>query len=562
LSEDSIHYALSNEEYKIHWQRWLKYQVLEQLASIMSVQELDKKSVLQKEPVAREKVRTSEQRNIKRILDHAGGYENYLASMLCDVIANLYDPHTEYMPLGEKQSFEADLGTEGFYFGLSVKENDKGEIEIVRLMPGSPAWNCGELNKGDILLKLAWEGKDSFDLRGASQEEVSELLDGPVNSRMLLTVRKANGVEKTTSLVKEKIRNEDNTVRGFVLKSEKKIGYIYLPDFYTDLEGSTNASSANDVAKEIVKLKKENIDGLILDVRYNGGGSLREALDMAGIFIDEGPLCMIREKTGKVSSLKDLNRGTIYDGPLVLLINGQSASASELLGAVLQDYNRGLVVGSNTYGKGTAQVILPVDTTASKGTGGEAYGFVKVTTSKFYRVNGNTTQHSGVKPDIVLPDIFDALDYRESNSSNALPADTVKKNAFYKPLSLLPVKELATNSKARTGAHKGFIEIEKYVRQLRGIRNQPTQPLSLKWDIYIADIEKEETFEQSLHPFAQVTSNRYVVENNSFDSDKLKSDPFLAEVNAAWKKKLVKDIYIEEAFLILMDHIHLLKKTP
>lgn len=559
LSEDSTRYALSNEEYKRRWQKWLRYQLLDQLANMMSAQNLDQKAILKKEPVAREKVRTTEQRNIKRILEHTAGFDNYLASVICDVVANLFDPHTEYMPLVEKQSFEADLGAEGFYFGFSVKENDNGEIEIVRLVPGSPAWKCGELNKGDVLLKLAWEGKDSFDLRGASQEEVSELLDGPVNSRMLLTVRKANGLEKTTSLVKEKIKNEENTVKGFLLKSDKKIGYIYLPDFYTDVEGNSNSSSANDVAKEIVKLKKEHIDGLILDVRYNGGGSLREALDMAGIFIDEGPLCMIKEKTGKISSLKDANRGTIYDGPLVLLINGQSASASELLGAVLQDYNRGVIVGSNTFGKGTAQVILPVDTTGLKSTG--PYGYVKVTTSKFYRVNGNTTQHRGVKPDVILPDIFDALDYRESNSSTALPADTVKKNTYYKQLPLLPLKELASNSKSRTKAHKGFLEIERYVNELRSAKSRPAQAVSLKWDDFIADIRRKESADETIDPFTPVNSNLFVVENSSFDGDKIKVDPFLADVNAAWKKKLGQDIYIEEAYLILIDHILLIKKT-
>jgi carboxyl-terminal processing protease len=560
LMHNSLHYATSNDEYNKRWQKWLKYQVLEELANILSSGGTDKKSVLQKEPIAREKVKASELRNIKKILDHQGGYEHYLASIICDVIANYFDPHTEYMPLDEKQSFESELGTEGYYFGLSVKENDKGEIEIVRLMPGSPAWKCGELNKGDILLKLAWEGKDSVDLRGATQEEVSELLQGPANRRMWLTVRKANGLEKTASLMKEKITNEDNTVKGFLLKGDKRIGYIYLPDFYTDMEGNLTASSANDVAKEIVKLKKENIEGLILDVRYNGGGSLREALDMAGIFIDEGPLCMIKDRNGKVSSLKDLNRGTIYDGPLVLLINGQSASASELLGAVLQDYNRAIVVGGSTYGKGTAQIILPVDTTATAHSGSGEHGFIKVTTSKFYRVNGNTTQHQGVKPDVTLPDIFDGLNYKESAVPNALPPDTVKRNAYYKPLVPLPLNEITAKSSARTKSHAGFGEIETYISLLKNSGKLDSHPVSLKWDNYIADFMREQSGKESL-PFSQKSnSSQYIVQNNSFDLEKLQADPFLAEINAAWLNKIVQDIYVEEAFLILVDHITLVKK--
>ena len=562
LTKDSFRYASNSEEFKKQWQKWLKYQVLDQLAKTTVARKADKKTVLQSEPVARNKVKTAELRNIKKILDPPGGYDEYIASVVCDALANLFDPHTEYMPLFEKQKFEAHLGTEGFYFGLSVKENDKGEIEISRLMPGSPAWKCGELNIGDVLLKLAWEGRDSIDLRGVSQQELSELLNGPANSRMLLTVRKANGLEKTTPLVKEKIRNDDNTVKGFVLKGENRIGYIYLPDFYTDLEGNLNSSSANDVAKEIVKLKKENIEGLILDVRYNGGGSLREALDMAGIFIDEGPLCMIKEKTGKTTSLKDMNRGTIYDGPLALLVNGQSASASELLGAVMQDYNRAIVVGGNTFGKGTAQVILPVDTNASANAGNHEYGFVKVTTGKFFRVNGNTTQHRGVKPDILLPDIFDGLDYRESFSATALSADTVKRNSFYKPLSSLPVRDLVNKSKERTTGHKGFVEIEKYIIWLRNSQKESAIPVSLKWDIYLANAENEEVRRKNILPFNQVNSSVYKAENNSFDLDKLKTDPFLTAVNDTWIKKIVQDIYIEETFLILVDHLKLIKSNP
>lgn len=439
------------------------------------------KSRLQKKDsaIAKKKEAQLLHRHIRKVLDHPSGYENYLAAIYCDVLANSFDPHTEYMPLEEKQDFDASLGTEGYYFGFSLEENENGDTEIGRLMPGSPAWKSGDLNKGDVITKIGWEGKEQVEVAGIEPDELSELLDGSNTDKLQITVRKANGIEKTTSLIKEKIDNEENNVKGYVLKGPESIGYIYLPDFYTGHEGS-NGSCANDVAKEIVKLKKENIRGLILDVRYNGGGSLQEALDMAGIFIDAGPLSMIREKSGKIISLKDMNRGTIYDGPMTLLVNSQSASASELLGAVLQDYNRAVVVGSTTFGKGSAQVIFPVDTSnlplASRNT---EYGFVKITISKFYRVNGRTTQHAGVTPDVALPDIFDGMNYHEAALPAALPSDTIKKNAYYTPLLQLPLGSIVEKSDARVNHNKKFQLIRKYNMMLKDTVTLTEEELSL-----------------------------------------------------------------------------------
>lgn len=399
-------------------------------------------------------------RSIKRTLNHPSGYNKYVASVFCDALANCFDPHTEYMPIEEKQQFDGELGTEGYYFGLSVDENENGDLAIDRLVPGSPAWKCGELNKGDILIKLAWEGKDTIDLMGADRYELSELLQGSNDMVMSLTIKKADGILKTIPLVKEKMRNEENVVKSMIIKGEPKIGYLYLPDFYYGERGAAG-SCAGDVAREIIKLKTQGIAGLILDVRYNGGGSLLEALDMAGIFINEGPLGIIKEKSDKPVTLKDMSRGTIYDGPLAVLVNAQSASASELLAAVLQDYNRAVIIGSTTFGKGTAQIIIPVDTLNRSGA--PEYGFVKVTTSKFYRIKGTTTQYTGVVPDIILPDLFDDLNYHEHALPEALTPDTIAANKYYKPLAPLPVSQLSVKSKIRVAANTKFARIKDQV---------------------------------------------------------------------------------------------------
>lgn len=474
------------------------------------------------------------QHEIRKTLHHPSGYENYVASLYCDAIANLFDPHTEYMPLEEKRDFETSLGKQGYYFGFSLQENEKGNTEIGRLVPGSPAWKCGDLNKGDIVTGIGWEGKESVDVSGLRAGEISDLLKSDDTARLRLTVKKQDGIEKTVSLIRAKIDNEENNVRGYVLKGNISVGYIYLPDFYTAYE--SYGSCANDVAKEIVKLKKEKIAGLILDIRYNGGGSLQEALDMAGIFIDAGPLVMMKERTGRIVSLKDPNRGTIYDGPMTVLVNGQSASASELLGAVLQDYHRAVIVGSTTFGKGSAQVILPVDTNTavpitSRNT---QYGYVKVTTSKFYRVTGGTTQHAGVTPDIVLPDIFDGLNYHESALPSALPADTVRKNEYYTPLPDLPLTALAMKSKSRIDVDKNFAIIRKY-----------------------SDLLKEGKSADStidFSPIRKVTA-RYAVTVNAFDASMLKSDSYRDELTKQWIQKISSDKYVEESYNILNDLI-------
>ena len=559
---DTTQFPANDQQLKAKWQKWLKYETITRLEEDCRTLNSDPKKCLESEPAARAKAKISAERNITKVLEHPSGYENYVISMYCDLIASSFDPHTEYMPPTSKELFVSSLNPEGYYFGLSIIENDKRQIELAKLMPGSPAWNCGELNQGDIFLQLQWEGKAPIDLDGASAEEVSEILDNSNERKMEFTVKKQDGMIKKVSLTKEKIRNDDNNVKGFVLKGATKIGYIYLPGFYTDFEQTLPTSCANDVAKEVVKLLKENIQGLIIDVRYNGGGSLQEALDMAGIFIDQGPLSLLKDRTGKLVTLKDMNRGTIYDGPLLLLVNGQSASASELLAAALQDYHRAIILGGNTFGKGTAQIILPVDTSRS-GAGSSItdsdpqYGFVKVTVNKFYRVSGGTTQHIGVKPDIVVPDIFDGLDYRESAAFHSLPADQVKKNSYYQPLPALPIADLKTKSDARTRDNAAFAEVKKFADLLQQDRKSQPTSISLKWTDYVQASKKMPApnmdMEKIEHP-----SSIYAAENISVEKDRLKNDAYLRDINAEWLKRVMNDIYIQEAFNVMNDYINLI----
>jgi carboxyl-terminal processing protease len=503
-----------------------------------------------------------EKRKIKRILEHPAGYENYMASLFCDALTTCYDPHTAFFSKTEWENFQSHLSTESFSFGLYLDENESGDIVISRLVPGGPAWKSNELHKDDVITALQWTGKLAVDLTGADIDEAEDILSASNTGRMDVTVRKTNGLTKTVTLVKEKLREDENIVKSYILKGDRKIGYITLPGFYTEWENRSGQGCANDVAKEIVKLKSAGIEGLILDIRYNGGGSLGEGLNLAGIFIDEGPLCVLQARGEKPTVMKDMNRGTLYDGPLVVMVNGQSASASEILVSALQDYKRALIVGSPTFGKSTGQIILPLDT-IMRSPGGKAsaakveLGYAKVTIEKLYRVTGSSAQIRGVSPDVHLPDIFEAISYRESSLPFVIPGDSLHKKIYYTPLKPIPVKELANRSAARISNHTSFTHIQKFIDDQKGKAGQTSRKVPLQVPTFVLAIQEKYTWWQSLDKVLTRSTNLFSVENTTYDKQVLSIDTYSQEVNALSQKNIREDIYIEETYRILSDLISL-----
>lgn len=561
--KDEFSFAADNAALYNRWSRYLKFMILRDAFdelyendSIPAGQSL--KTILAKqEPVIREKIKKAELKSLKRVLDNPDGFSAMTTELYLNSIASCFDPHTNYFSPEGKEELQAALSTEAYFFGIVFNENDKGNIVVDKLTPGGPAWKSGAINKGDELLSLVWEGKEVQDMEGASQEEVNEVLDQSVHDKMIFRFRKADGTTSQVMLRKEKLENEDNIVKGFILKGEKKIGYIVLPGFYTEWENETGSRCANDVAREILKLKRENIDGLILDVRNNGGGSIGEALDMAGIFIDEGPLAAMREKDGKLVTLKDPNRGTIYDGPLALMVNGQSASASEMLAASLQDYNRAIITGSNTYGKATMQQMYPLDTISNRTiTGNEKGDIIKITTGKLFRINGKTAQFKGVMPDILLPDAFDGLDIGERFEKYALTADTVKRNNYYKPLPYLPVSELAARSKTRLGTNEEFSLIQKIAAEQIKYMQQTTRTIPLKTEQFEKWMQTQQVELKAMKGEGKATVI-YTPANHQGDAENMKGNSYAKEMNDAWLLNLAEDIYIQETFRVLTDLINL-----
>lgn len=557
-------YATSVADLNLRWQRFLKWRVLENIADKLSdggktIAETLPADFEQLEKDAREKARKQEGTVISELLKTPDMLKADLENDYLNTITWCYDPHTSYMSIKEKNEFDTRLSASEYSAGFELEENDKGDLVISFLQPGGSAWRSGQLHKGDQLIKIKSGGIEKEIAETDDEDELEEMLGGSSPAELEVTVKTAAGELKTVKLRKEKIDSEDDIVKSYVLQGNKNIGYINLPGFYSREEATEGNNReinydgcANDVSKEIVKLRKDTIAGLILDLRYNGGGSMWEAMQLAGIFIDIGPVASVKDKTGKVSFLKDPNRGTIYDGPLMVLINGASASASEFVSAVLQDYNRALVVGGTTYGKGSAQVVLPMDTLPfSQNKNYEE--FVKVTGQKFYRVNGSTTQWKGVVPDIQLPDVYSDEAYREKANASALLPDN-SRVGIYQPAAALPAQALKIKSDQRVSADPHFKAINNFSGWLKTYKAGRTIPL--QWNSYAVHYKKTLSMFKDLGKEAEVDNAGLQVRNNGFDGQRINvSTEHSKEINDVYVKQVRKDNTLAEAYKIMMDWI-------
>jgi carboxyl-terminal processing protease len=547
-------YAANTAELKGAWTKYVKLKLLQAAYELSQAQspKLPLKDVLAKqEPALRQKIRKTILQTLERYKDPAALQQMVLETYLVTV-SQAFDPHTVYLSPVQNDRFKTALSKEDASYGFVLGEKD-GKTVVQHLVPGGPAWRSGEVHRNDQLLQLRFDGGEVVDATLLDAEEAEELLAETEARTVTIRVKKGDGSEKTVILQKEKLEAEESRVKGYVLNGEKKIGYISLPDFYTSWEDGAGSSCAEDVAKEIVALKKEGIEGLILDVRYNGGGSMQESVEMIGIFINDGPVFTVKDKN-KASFLKDPNRGTIWDGPMVVMINGQSASASESLAGSLQDLNRAVIVGSPSFGKATMQQVLPMDTTAGNRMVKSPFGFVKVTVGKLYRLDGNSVQLKGVQPDVLLPDAFAAVDGGERQLPAALLSDAISRNAYYKPLAPLPVGNLAAASAARIGTDSRFAKVQESLAKMASIKTKgeiPLQPAAYEaWRIQNESLVQKE-------PSASTASTRFAVLNHGYEQQRLQTNTYAGEINKVQRDDLQKDIYIEETYRIVADLIQL-----
>ncbi|MCH8902904.1 MAG: carboxy terminal-processing peptidase [Bacteroidetes bacterium] len=563
VASDS-NYASNTIELVKRWETWLKYLMVDDVAEQIYLQQMTREridSVLSHESELRIELKDGIIKRHKRRIKTLEVYDNFIFSHFMDAIATSFDPHTKYFSTREKEEFEEMLSVEVYKFGFDLGENKDGEIAITYVFPGGPAWKSNNINKGDVLIQIRLAGQKLINVSKHDLDEIDYKINSSPADEIKLTLRKATGQISSITLTKEKIEVEENSIKSFILEGDQRIGYISLPGFYTDWKSDAMLGCANDVAKEIIKMQKEDIDGLILDVRNNGGGSLKEAVDLAGIFISEGPFTIVSSRVRKPTLVKDMNRGTIYDGPLVLMINGSSASASEFLAIALQDYNRAIIVGSPSFGKATGQIIIPVDTSidllnVNSRPAESDNGYTKVTSLKFYRIDGSTYQKTGIIPDIPIRDLFFSSTFREAKYPYVLPSDSIVKKVYFTPLPELPLAELKQKSKDRLLSDERFIQITAVSDSMT---NSLFWTTKIPLNVYAYCKEEENIYDlwTRLENLIERKTELFAITNHEYDLEIIQMNTHRKKLNDNLKEEIKNDIYIEEAYSILNDFINL-----
>ena len=557
VEEDSS-YPADEKQLRIKLYKSIKASTLasilddDKLLALSSLQQ--KKYVDSIEPSTKHKVQSSFKHSIDIIFESTGGIDEAIGTQYCKAIAVCYDPHTEYFPLTEKENFESELGQQSMAFGFQFKEENDGTVKIENIDPGSPAFKSGQINKGDKIKSIQWADQPPIDVSSGGLKQLYDVIEMSNHDKATFRIQKPDGSERVVVLFKEKTADDENKVKSFLLKGSKTIGFISLPAFYQDWENDNTGVNgcANDVAKEILKLKRENIQGLILDLRYNGGGSIQEAVEMAGIFIDAGPVAQYKNRDSKIVTLKDMNRGSMWDGPLILLVNGYSASASEMVAGTLQDYNRAVIVGSATYGKATAQVVLPMDTTITLDTDVsniKTDSYIKVTISELYRVNGTTAQGKGVQPDIVLPDILDATPQHEADEPHVLICSPIEGNKYFKPGPPIAMDKLKAVAKTEVDDSPFFTDLKTYIADTKAANVSRDVSLKLSDAIPEAVKESNQSLDTSL---LKKEKPSYSVENNMYEKQQVLVDDHLKETDQQWEHFLSRDPYLKVAYDLIV----------
>lgn len=538
------------------WEQWVKYMVLWSYQSRADSSNTAKKITKEEAQEILSDVISRETCRIQLKLSSTQKTRELTGKMYLNAVAAAFDPHTTYFSPAEKKQFETDLSTTTGSFGMRIHLNTIGEVEILEVVPGDPAWNSNKINEGDVILDIEKQNGTKMDLRCTTPSGVYDFLSSIGRENTKFKIRKKDGSIISVSLSKEVIDVEKNTIRSFLLKGERTIGYIYLPSFYTNFSYLNYFSQgcANDLAKELIKLRKDAIDGLILDIRSNSGGSIQEALRTAGAFVDKGALCIIHNRGNKPKTIKDNARGTIYKGPLVILVNSSSASASELIAAVLQDYNRALVVGSTTFGKSTIQSIMPVDMGNFDSLSqykGKPPGFIKITQGGIYRVSGESHQKVGITPDIELPDLFENMQKREAGYDGSLNLKKISKKTYSYPQEPLPISKLKNLSAARLRRNSAFKYLEKIKPMIP--ETDSRYPIPLEFNAFKKHSNRFEAWEDSLNARGCSTTvtlpSYWEGENSLTDREKEQNQEIMQSISV--------DLYVNEATNIINDLIHI-----
>ena len=573
LDPKTIDYAKDKSELKDRWRKYLKYNIMLEIISMQDDldetkkakdsignanhidalnDESNKKKITKDTPfkeveeIARNEVKDVITDYFRRLKQRKR--ETYF-TMYMNSFTEQYDPHTSYYSPRDKEDF--DISISGQLEGIGAQLQDKkGYATIASLVVGGPAWKDGRLEVGDQITKVA-QGKkgEAVNIVGMLLDEAIRLIRGKKGTEVILTVKKKDGSQQEISLVRDIIETDETFARSAVVLDTKgdKYGIIYLPEFYTSMNGDEGRDPSEDVLKEINELKKENIKGLIFDVRNNGGGSLEEVIEIAGLFIKNGPIVQVKRWDGMMKIHEDKDPMIAYDGPLVVMVNEFSASASEILAAAMQDYGRAVVVGSpQTFGKGTVQTIFPVDQQNRS----DELGAIKLTIQKFYRVNGGSTQLRGVNSDIPMVDQFTYSEINEGSREGSLPWDQIASLSVQKWLPEINLQKIIAKSKTRLADNANLKLIDESAKFLKSL--DETKAVSLN----LVEYRKfRENREKNIERFEVLDKykNNLKFSNTQREIELIKNDTVLKTRRANWHKSLGKDIYLEESINVLRD---------
>jgi carboxyl-terminal processing protease len=467
-----------------------------------------------------------------------------------NTIVDEFDPHTFYFAPDDKEKF--DMGMSGRFEGIGARLQKKPEgAKIVEIISGGPVWRDQRLDVGDEIIMVGQEGGDPIDIVGMRLDDAIKLIKGPEGTVVDLTVRKVDGSINVISLTRDVVEIEETYAKSAnIIKGNQKFGLINLPKFYVNFDDYSERNAASDVAKEVGRLKQEGAEGLILDLRDNGGGSLKTVVEMAGLFIKDGPIVQVRSNGKGKDVYDDKDERIQWDGPFVILVNELSASASEILAAAMQDYKRAIVIGSKqTFGKGTVQNVIPLDNIVRSNEHGDL-GAIKLTTQKFYRINGGSTQLEGVKSDVVVPDKYSYIDLGERNQSNPLKWDKITPADYELWDGYIDYEQTIANSNRRMAANPQIKLIEENAKWIKS--EQEENLISLNFKVYKSENEKDKAKLDYFKKLSEYDS-RLTFESLKYEEELFTKDADLREKRNQWHKDLAKDVYVEEAVNVLQD---------
>lgn len=552
---ENLTFSKNNKERKERWRKQLKFsmldlydiKILDQEKSIKS----NKDYVVKSEPQLLKESLKIVNDNINDIFDlmndlqRKDWFSNYVNSFVSQ-----YDPHTTYFKPEDKDRFDVNISGRFDGIGARLQKRDGG-IEIVQIILGGPLWKDKKIEAGDEIIKVGEPGKDPINVIGMRIDDAIKLIKGPKGTIVELTVRRKTDNEiKTFPIIRDEVVLEESYAKStLIMKDNKTFGLITLPKFYVDFNDSKEINCATDVKNEIINLKKEGIEGLVLDLRNNGGGALQTVVDMTGLFIKTGPIVQVKSIGNRKKVLYDKDPSLLWDGPLVILVNQMSASASEIMAAALQDYERAVVIGSNnTFGKGTVQNVLDLNRFLSNSD--FDLGALKITTEKFYRINGGSVQLKGVESDIVTPNTYSHIDIGEADEKNPLKWDQIDKASYRKWDGYYNLESVINDSKLRVSKNELFNLIDQNAKWFSERRENKSY--SLKYDTFKNEQKKNKL---KLKKFDKVKDYNNNLRFNLLSDQSLdiKDTDEYKENRKRWHNSLRSDIYVNESINVLLN---------